>query len=181
LVSLTVDDCVKAVIDDADRANLKTFALVGHSLGGVTITEAARRHPDRVAQLIYAGAIVPAEGQSAAELVFGADLTAEPGHPNEARCRATIGNDMTDDQWRAHWPTIVPEAAAIWNSHVSAPPTGIPTTYVSMADDAGAPPPEKMIANLAPGCDHRVTSGGHLAMVTKPFELAEVINDIVNC
>lgn len=36
-----------------------------------------------------------------------------------------------------------------------------------------------MIANLGPDVDHRVLSAGHIVMVTKPRELAEIINDVV--
>jgi pimeloyl-ACP methyl ester carboxylesterase len=181
--SVTLDDCVRAVIDGADQAGLTRFALVGHSLGGVTITETAWRHPGRVSQLVYVGAIIPAAGESAAAVMFGGDLTAELGQPNEDRCRATMANDMTDAQWLAHWKTIVPEPAAIWNARPSGYPDGIPMTYVSLTDDIGIPPEvaEEMIANLRGQVDHRVLPSGHLVMVTKPRELAEVINDVVNC
>jgi pimeloyl-ACP methyl ester carboxylesterase len=136
-----------------------------------------------VTQLIYVGAIVPAQGECAATVMFGAELSAEQGMPNEARCRATMANDMTDEQWRAHWKTIVPEPAAIWNARLSGHPVGQPITYISMADDLGATPEltRRSMTNLGPDVDHRVVPGGHLAMVTKPRELAEIINDLVNC
>lgn len=177
----TLGGCVRAVIEAADQAGLQRFTLVGHSLGGVTITETAWRHEQRVASLVYVGALIPGQGQSAAEVMFGADLVGEPGQPDEGRCRAAMGNDMTGGQWAAHWKTIVPEPAAVWNARLSGYPTGIPTTYVSMADDVGAAPAAQMIANLGTDVAHRVTPGGHLAMVTKPRELAGVINDLVNC
>ena len=47
LASVTLDDSVAAVLDDAERAGFERFVLVGHSLGGVTITETAVRHPER--------------------------------------------------------------------------------------------------------------------------------------
>jgi esterase/lipase len=49
ITAVTLDDCVHAVIDSADHAGFEQFALIGHSLGGVTITETAWRHPERVA------------------------------------------------------------------------------------------------------------------------------------
>jgi pimeloyl-ACP methyl ester carboxylesterase len=175
--SITLDDCVCAVVDGADAAELGRFALVGHSLGGVTITETAWRYPERVARLVYVGAIVCAPGESAAEVMFGADLTEELGSPSEQRCRATMGNDMTDAQWRAHFRTIVPEPAANWNSRVSGLPVGIPTTYVSMADDVGVPAGQmtKLIGDVV----HQVIPGAHLAMVTRPRELANAINSAI--
>jgi pimeloyl-ACP methyl ester carboxylesterase len=42
--------------------------LVGHSMGGVAITHAAARCPERVARLVYVAAFVPADGQSLVDL-----------------------------------------------------------------------------------------------------------------
>ena len=42
--------------------------LVGHSMGGVVITEAAGRCPDRIAGLVYLAAFLPAAGQSLLDL-----------------------------------------------------------------------------------------------------------------
>jgi pimeloyl-ACP methyl ester carboxylesterase len=38
--------------------------LVGHSMGGMAVTQAASRCPERVAALIYVAAFLPGEGQS---------------------------------------------------------------------------------------------------------------------
>jgi pimeloyl-ACP methyl ester carboxylesterase len=53
LTMVTLDDCVQAIIESADEAGFDRFVLVGHSLGGATITETAWQYPERVAQLIY--------------------------------------------------------------------------------------------------------------------------------
>jgi pimeloyl-ACP methyl ester carboxylesterase len=50
--AVTLADCVEAVIDSADKARFDRFSLVGHSVCGVTTTETAWQHPQRVAQLI---------------------------------------------------------------------------------------------------------------------------------
>lgn len=42
--------------------------LVGHSMGGVAITQAAGRCPDRIALLIYVAAFLPRDGQSLLDL-----------------------------------------------------------------------------------------------------------------
>ncbi|HUJ64070.1 MAG TPA: alpha/beta fold hydrolase, partial [Acidimicrobiales bacterium] len=55
LSKVTLSDCVDAVIEEADAAGYSGFALVGHSLGGVTITETAFLHPERVTHLVYVG------------------------------------------------------------------------------------------------------------------------------
>lgn len=181
LATVTVTDCVQTVIDSADEAGFERFVLVGHSIGGVTITETAWRHPLRVAHLVYLGALVPAPGTSASIVMTGADLpSAEPIVVDEALAKALFANDLTDQQWTEYWQGSVPEAAGIMNARLSGYPQGIPITYISMTDDVPVPPAlaEQMIANLGARVHHRVLSGGHLVMASKPRELAAVINEL---
>jgi pimeloyl-ACP methyl ester carboxylesterase len=42
--------------------------LVGHSMGGVAITQAAARRPEQIGRLVYVAAFLPADGQSLADL-----------------------------------------------------------------------------------------------------------------
>jgi len=49
-------------------ANAEPAILVGNSMGGVIATQAAVRHPDAVAALVYATAFVPRDGQSLLDL-----------------------------------------------------------------------------------------------------------------
>lgn len=52
------------VLDDGPDQSI----LVGNSMGGVVMTEAAARRPERVKRLIYVAAFMPADGQSLIEL-----------------------------------------------------------------------------------------------------------------
>jgi pimeloyl-ACP methyl ester carboxylesterase len=181
---VTLDDCVAAVIDSADRAGMARFVLVGHSLGGVVITATACRHPDRVAALVYVGALTPAPEESAATVIFGRDLpTDKPRMPTEERAKPFFANDMTDEQWTAVWAQFVPESALLWNARLAGYPRGVPVTYVSLTDDVGVPPElaEQMIVNIGTDVDHRVISAGHIVMATKPGELATIIDASVSC
>src|SRR5436305_7969835 len=139
LATIGLDDCVAAVLDDADQAGFQRFALVGHSLGGVTITELGFRHPERVAHLVYVGALVPGPGSTAARLMMGADMEGEMNPMDDALARSLFGNDLTDEQWAEHARGIVPDAPGIMNAMLSGYPTGVPITYVGMSQDAPVP------------------------------------------
>jgi len=56
---------VLAVIEYEDLAD---FILVGHSYGGMVVTGVADRVPEKVRQLVYLDAFVPADGQSLDDL-----------------------------------------------------------------------------------------------------------------
>ncbi|MEV6982007.1 alpha/beta fold hydrolase [Sphaerisporangium sp. NPDC051017] len=59
-----VDDIV-GLITEADLAEV---VLVGHSYAGLVISSAANEVPDRIAHLVYLDAMVPEDGESAADV-----------------------------------------------------------------------------------------------------------------
>lgn len=178
LASVDLDDCVAAVLEDID--GLGPVTLVGHSLGGVTITETAVRHPDRVAALVYVGALVPGPGQCAGDLMGTGPLEAMPVLPEEI-ARPLFGTGLDDATWAHHYAGLVAEAPGIYNAVLSGYPSGVPVTYVSMSLDQPVPPSlvPSMVANLGPGVDHRVIpDAGHTVMVERPGPLAAILREV---
>ena len=178
LSKVTLADCVDAVIDDADAHGFSRFILVGHSLGGVTITETAVKHPDRVAGLVYVGALVPGPGQSAAEVMTGGPIEELAVLPEEL-AKALFGTGLDDETWAEHYAGLVPDAPGLINAQLSGYPVGLPITYVSMTRDQPVPPPvaRQMVANLGPDAQHVVLAdAGHTVMATHPDLLAEILN-----
>jgi pimeloyl-ACP methyl ester carboxylesterase len=64
------------VLSLIDTNNLKDIILVGHSYGGMVITEVASKIPEKINRLVYLDAVVPHKGQSLfdAAIVVGIDL-----------------------------------------------------------------------------------------------------------
>ncbi|MFJ5308966.1 alpha/beta fold hydrolase [Streptomyces sp. NPDC088350] len=60
-----VDDVVGLITEE----DLTEVVLVGHSYGGLVVSSAANRVPDRIAQLLYLDAMVPEDGESAADVL----------------------------------------------------------------------------------------------------------------
>jgi len=61
-------DAYAARICDALADQPEPVVLVGHSMAGVAITQAAARCPDNIARLVYLAAFLPADGQSLVDL-----------------------------------------------------------------------------------------------------------------
>ena len=178
----TLADYAAAVREEADAAGFERFALVGHSMGGLTISRTAADLPGRVACLIYVGALTPPPGVTVAEL-FGVDIPR--GSPDlqplvaEDHARALFGNDMSDDLWAVARESLVPEPSAAFHFTVDEQPRGIPTTYVQMTDDVPVPPAlaAELIPQLGPGVDVRTIEAGHNVMLSQPEVLAAIVND----
>jgi pimeloyl-ACP methyl ester carboxylesterase len=64
---VTLEACAARVVDVLARSDEQAL-LVGHSMGGVVITQAASNAPERVSSLAYVCAFMPSNGQSLLDL-----------------------------------------------------------------------------------------------------------------
>lgn len=187
LATTTLDDFVTSAIADVDAAGIDRFVLVGHSLGGLTIAEMARRIPERIDRLVFVSCIVPVEGT----VVAGA-LPTSAGEPtgelealdfDEALIRRMFCNDMTEEQAQLVLTHTGTEAMTVFTetvSRVGIPPE-LPKTYVRLLRDQALSPADQdaAIAALAdsPGgaLDVVELDTGHDVMISAPDALAAVL------
>lgn len=188
-----------AVLAAADRARLPRFVLVGHSMGGLTIAEVARRAPERVAQLVFVSCLVPPEGGTVVDALPAAvrEMTREA--MTRARDDGTFGPGMDEDLKRHMFCNDMDEAQARFVlercGHECVPPfletvrrrgipPALPKTYVRLLRDQALDPAtqDEQIANLrvSPGGDVTVVEldSGHDAMVSHPRELAALLDGL---
>ena len=84
--------------------------LVGHSMGGVVVTQAAARTPEQVETLVYVAAFAPADGQSLL------DLTSLPeGAADQVQANIVVDGDPP--------VATMPETAARVGRSTAAPAT----------------------------------------------------------
>ena len=88
--NLTMDVYRDKVISAMDTLSGKVI-LVGHSLGGVVISEVAEKIPSKIEKLVYVAAFVPLSGQSLLDLA-GTDTTSVLG----ANLRPSADNPTID-------------------------------------------------------------------------------------
>jgi len=71
------DDCSRiglqhaaaSLVEFLETRNLSGVRLVGHSYGGMLLSQAADRVPQRIARLVYANAFVPLDGECLVDMV----------------------------------------------------------------------------------------------------------------
>ncbi|WP_424216294.1 alpha/beta fold hydrolase (plasmid) [Streptomyces sp. BI20] len=158
--------------------------LVGHSYGGVVITEAGT-HPN-VAALAYIAAFAPDEGESVGSLI----ADPPPGAPvppilppqdgflflDRERFAAAFAADVPEDTARFMADSQVPWGVDALNGTVSEPAWRTkPSWYLVAADDRMIPPPaQRAMAERAKAVVTE-TPGSHAVYVSRPADVAAVI------
>jgi pimeloyl-ACP methyl ester carboxylesterase len=72
LADASLDSWSQRVVGELERFDTPPI-LVGHSMGGMVITAAAQKAPQRIAGLVYVCAFLPQEGESLASLISRAE------------------------------------------------------------------------------------------------------------
>ncbi|WP_138732631.1 alpha/beta fold hydrolase [Modestobacter excelsi] len=158
--------------------------LVGHSYGGMVITELAD-HP-AVAHSVYLAAFWPQRGQSAMELLAGGppptwvspheDGTLRTTDDLEA-LRQALCDDVDQERAYANLRRFGPQSIASATDPSTAPHRGHPTTYIICERDQGLPPVAQEQMAAAADHRHRLPSS-HSPMTSMPDELADVLGRV---
>ena len=169
--------------------DLHDVVLVGHSLAGLTIPQVAGRVPDRIRALVFISCTVPRRG---AEHLRHARRR-DSGHQRRAPERRARGprprdrhgrfyNDV-DDPEVLEWglSILVPEApAAVMDTMVlSTMPRDLRRVWIRLNDDVIVAPAkqDRFVENLG-GCEVLELDSGHMAMISRPRDLAALLNAI---
>jgi pimeloyl-ACP methyl ester carboxylesterase len=170
----------KAVIDSVNG----DVVLVGHSYGGVVITEAGT-HP-KVSSLVYVTAFAPDKGESVSSLIAnpppGAPvppiLTPKDGYLflDRAKFAASFAADVDEDTAAFMADSQVPWGINALAGAVTEPAWKTKPTYylVALEDKMIPPPAQRAMAGRAKAQVTEVP-GSHAIYVSKPDEVAEVI------
>jgi len=189
---LVVQNPTKSLADDV--ASTKTaieraegeVVLVGHSYGGVVITEAGT-HP-KVSSLVYITAFAPDKGESVSSLI----ANPPPGAPvppilppqdgylflDRTKFAASFAADVEEDLASFMADSQVPWSVDALAGAVTEPAWKTkPSYYLVATEDKMIPPPAQRA--MAGRAKAQVTEvpGSHAIYVSKPAEVAEVIQE----
>jgi pimeloyl-ACP methyl ester carboxylesterase len=139
-----LDTHIADVLGVLDMEDLREVALIGHSYGGLVATGVADRARDRIAQVIYLDAFVPASGQCLLDL-----------QPPEVRARMQELARTAGEGWRLPpnpMPADTPAEDVAWASPRRVPQP-LATFEQPLRLSGNAPPPRSYIycRRSAPG------------------------------
>ena len=158
--------------------------LVGHSYGGVVVTEAG--NDPKVSRLVYIAAFAPDKGESVASLI----KNPPPGAPvppilppqdgylflDKAKFAASFAADVDADKAAFMADSQVPWGVDALEGAVSEPAwRKKPSWYLVATDDRMIPPPAQQIMAKRAGATVVESKGSHAVYVSKPDVVASVI------
>ncbi len=158
--------------------------LVGHSYGGVVITEAGT--DPKVAALVYIAAFAPDKGESVAALI----KDPPPGAPvppilppqdgflflDRAKFPAAFAADVVKEKAEFMADSQVPWGLEALNGAVSEPAWKTkPSWYLVATDDKMIPPPAQRLMSKRAGSTVVEAKGSHAIYVSQPGAVAALI------
>jgi pimeloyl-ACP methyl ester carboxylesterase len=170
-------DLVRKMIESVGQP----VVLVGHSYGGMVLTELAD-HP-AVAHAVYLSAFWPTKGQSVMDLLGGGPLpdwmvlrddgALELTDDLEVRRQVECG-DVDLDRAAESLRRMVPQSVSSFAAPSSAPDCRHPTTYIICEQDQAVPPAAQ--EQWATAADNVVRlPSSHQPMVSMPDQLADLL------
>lgn len=183
---VTFADCIAATLEEADAAGFERFVIVGHSMGGLTVTSVAHAAPSRVAHGVYLAALAPPVGMNTHQLFqlddsYSVDPKGFSPVPDAATAQAMFSADLDAEAWAGYHARCVPEPNGMFLDTIKGYDHSVPTTYVRCTRDAVVVPAlsDVCIASLQPSVEVVDLASDHDAMLSHPAEVAEIINRVV--
>ena len=171
------------------NAQVGPVVLVGHSYGGVVITEAG--NDPKVVGLVYIAAFAPAEGESVASLI----KDPAPGAPvppilppqdgflllDAAKFAASFAADVDAETAEFMSESQLPWGVGALSGAVTEPAWRTkPSWYLVATDDKMIPPPAQHAMAKRAGSTVTETGGSHAVYVSKPAAVAAIIATATN-
>ena len=187
-------DWIDFIVDIVRNQNERVI-LVGHSRGGVVISQVAERIPDHISRLVYVTAFLLQDGQSLAEIasqqVEGDTAPPLPILFAEDGMSCTIETDQvgpafyghcTEEQVTKVLSLLTPEPTAILNVPVSITSGNfgsIPRAYIEAADDQAIDIRKQRRMHDALPCNPVLTlESDHSPFYSMPDQLVEMLNSM---
>ena len=148
--------------------------LVGHSMGGTVVSQAAEYRPDKVKKLVYVCAFLLRDGESLKDRRGG---KLDPLNTPYKILKEQLFADCADEDVRKHIARMVQEPQGVGPAaiHITEENYGrIPRVYITcLRDNAIKPETQQQMYTDTP-CERVITMDtSHAPLLAKPKELAE--------
>lgn len=172
IATITLQDYIDCVVEVLD-SQVEPVILVGHSMGGMVISQVAEHRPNKIKNLVYLCAFLLKDGES---MHTGETKPPEPFSMTDKNLKGLFYEDCTDEdfQWAKSLLVPQPQAPVFTPIHISDKHYGrVPRIYITCLRDQAIPPSyQKQMYTQMP-CEQIITMNtSHSPFLSAPEELA---------
>ncbi len=178
-----------ARVEKALAAAREPVVLVGHSLGGASISAAADRWPEKIAALVYLAAIVPTREDGIASFRPEPGLTAMMNLPADgaltldpANAREVFYHDCPREDVERALRLLTPQPARVFvEAKVELAPERfgrVPRHYIECLQDRAIGIDAQRAMHRRIGCTAHALDASHSPFFSMPEQLAEVLDRV---
>lgn len=181
-----IEDVVSTLVAN----DLRDVILVGHSYGGIPVTFAAERVPDRIAKVVFVDALMGEDGKTTMELQSPPIRDALNASTSNSNGTDVIAPFRAED-WGVTEPALAARMNAMMDPHPAKtfetrmslkgrPGNSLPSVYIRCTDPVV--PNLVYFHDMARGLGMRMIDlhTGHLLMSTHPALLAGTLLELAN-
>ncbi|OGS70057.1 MAG: hypothetical protein A3F91_12785 [Flavobacteria bacterium RIFCSPLOWO2_12_FULL_35_11] len=185
---LTFDDYVSAATNQIKNWKKDHFIIVAHSIGACVGLKVANHFKNELKGFVALGSVIPINGNSFVsslpfpqKLIMPIILRLFGTKPPQKSIERELCNDLTAEQTLKIVNEFTPESKALYITKIN---FNLPNTnrlYIKLKNDKSTPSilQDKMAKNLNANKIVAIDSG-HLPMMSKARQLAEILSDFVN-
>lgn len=192
ITDVTLSDCVTRVGETLEAQD-EPVILVGHSMGGVVITQTAEEYPEHIDTLVYQSAFLLEDGQNLLSVAKADENSVVTANmiPNEEKGYATVAQNAIEEAFYADCsPTDVtlarsllrPEPLATLSTPVDTSEENfgsVPRVYLGcQQDQAITPETQQTMRENLPCKEVRTLDTSHSPFLSAPETLVTHLNDI---
>ena len=187
LGEVTLADNVAATIEDLGDTD--DVVMVAHSVGGITAAHVLNEARDRIRHVVLVSATIPPHASAVIDHIdpdVRASVMEGSGggvfRIDDATCREILCNDLDDEQSAWALTGRVDETTSILAEPVDLTAIRsdvVPVTYIRLLQDHTLPLEQQDAAIEALGSPEVIDlDSGHMAMISRPEQLAAILNDL---
>jgi pimeloyl-ACP methyl ester carboxylesterase len=191
IAEMTLENNARRVADHVAAAAAERVVLVGHSMGGMSITQAAELVPERIAKLVYLAAFLPGDGMTLPQLAamepnvdgVQANLVVDEAEGTfvvaDHAVREVVFGECDDEAFAFAGPRREPEALAAAGAAVQlteARAGSVPRIYIECTLDRAIGIEKQRVMQALRPCERVFTlETDHSPFLSTPRELADCL------
>jgi pimeloyl-ACP methyl ester carboxylesterase len=184
---LSLSEYLNTILDQVKDFDTQKIVIAAHSIGGIIGLMLASALENRLAGFAAIGAAIPKNGGSfisclpaPKRFIFPIMLRLFGTRPPDSVIRKSLCNDLSDEHAENIINSFVPESYSIYTQKSNSKIPEVPKIYIRTINDSDwdLEIQNSMVKNFNPKKVADINSG-HLPMVRRPKELADILNSFI--